>query len=59
MISSFSSYAAMTANNAAQEAMVEAIDKARNLGYTYILILCSSKQIVQVVNKARAPNWQE
>ena len=56
MVSNFSSYAAVTTNNAAQEAMVEAIDKARNLGYTYILILCSSKQIVQVVNKARAPN---
>ena len=33
--------------------------KAKNLGYQHILMLCNCKNLVQVVNKKRAPDWKE
>ncbi|KAL0009218.1 hypothetical protein SO802_010720 [Lithocarpus litseifolius] len=44
---------------AAQEALMDALLKARDMGYQRILVLCNSSRLVQVSNLVRAPNWQE
>ncbi|KAK9985957.1 hypothetical protein SO802_030908 [Lithocarpus litseifolius] len=51
--------AAKTVLAAAQEALMDAILKARSLGYQRILVLSSSNRLVQVSNLVRTPNWQE
>ena len=53
------SCAAKTALGAAQEALMNALLKARDMGYQRILVLCNSSRLVQVSNLVRAPNWQE
>lgn len=53
------SCAAKTASGAIQEALMEAITKARNLGYQLILVLYNNSRLVQVTNLERAPHWQE
>ena len=53
------SCAAKTALGAAQEALMDALLKARDMGYQRILVLCNSSRLVQVSNLVRAPNWQE
>lgn len=54
------SCAAKTASGAThQEALMEAITKARNIGYQRILVLCNSRRLVQVTNLERAPHWQK
>lgn len=54
-----SSCAAETIPNAIQEAMVEAVIKARSLGFNQILFLSDSRRSVQVTNKEIAPSWKE
>ena len=53
------SCAAKTALGAAQEALMNALLKARDMGYQRILVLCNSSRLVQVSNLVRAQNWQE
>lgn len=50
------SCAAKTALGAAQEALMDALLKARDMGYQRILVLCNSSRLVQVSNLVRAPN---
>ena len=38
---------------------MDALLKARDMGYQHILVLCNSSRLVQVSNLVRAPNWQE
>ena len=59
MFSGVASCAASSAYGAALEALVEAALKARNMGFHRVIFLSSSKSIVQMSNRERAPNWQE
>ncbi|KAK9999114.1 hypothetical protein SO802_018717 [Lithocarpus litseifolius] len=44
---------------AVQEALMEAVWKARELGYHNIIILNGKGKLEQVYNAKRKPNWQE
>ena len=44
---------------ATQEAMVEAIFKAKDLGLGKILILSNHKKLVQICNFSSKPSWQD
>jgi len=44
---------------ATKEALVEAVVKAKNLGFCRILFLCCSNKIVQVCNQNCNPSWKE
>lgn len=50
MFTGCTSSAAATGFDAAQEALVEAAIRARSLGFNNILVLSSSRRIVQVYN---------
>ncbi|KAF3963607.1 hypothetical protein CMV_012021 [Castanea mollissima] len=50
------SCAAKTALSATQEALMDTLLKARDMGYQRILVLCNSRRLVQVSNLFRAPN---
>ena len=42
-----------------KEALMEAVVKAKNLGFYRILFLCCSNRIVQVCNQNCNPSWKE
>ncbi|XP_030963645.1 uncharacterized protein LOC115984778 [Quercus lobata] len=42
-----------------QEAMLEAVIKARDLGYNFLLLLSDSRRSVLVSNRQCTPTWQE
>lgn len=44
---------------AVQEALMEAVWKARELGFHNIIILNGKRRLEQVYNAKRKPNWQE
>ena len=44
---------------AIQDALVEAILKAKELGFRHVLIHSNSGRLEQVCNKLRTPSWQE
>ena len=44
---------------ATQEALVEAIFKAKDLGLYRILILCNHKKLVKICNFPSKPSWQD
>lgn len=51
--------AAKSAFGATQEALMDAIMKAKSLGYRRILVLSDSSRLVRVSNLVQTPNWQE
>ncbi|KAL0016089.1 hypothetical protein SO802_003158 [Lithocarpus litseifolius] len=59
MFSSCASSGASTTTAATQDALVEAVVKSENLGFSRILIMCHSKRLVNVCNMQCSPNWQE
>lgn len=59
MFCDVASNTATSTNKAVQEAMVEAAIKARSYGYHRIFFLTNSRNLVQIINKKKNPNWQE
>ena len=59
MFSGSVSCGAPTSTAATKEALVEAVVKAKNLGFCRILFLCCSNKIVQVCNQNCNPSWKE
>ena len=51
--------AAKSVLDATQEALMDAIMKARSLRYQRILVLSNSSRLVKVSNLVQTPNWQE
>lgn len=50
---------AISTNGAIQEALMEAITKAKKYGFQLILFLTKNKNLVQIINKKKKPGWQE
>ena len=44
---------------AIQDALVEAMIKAKDLGFRHVLILSNSKRLDQICNKLRTSSWQK
>ena len=42
-----------------QEAIVEAIFKAKDHGFSRMLVLCNHKKLVQICNLSSKPSWQD
>lgn len=54
-----SSCGAANATQVVQEVMVEAVVKAKSLGFSHILVLTNCKRTMEVVDFTRSPCWQE
>jgi len=42
-----------------QEAIVEVIFKAKDHGFSRMLVLCNHKKLVQICNLSSKPSWQD